>query len=268
MYLKLRNPLAVFDVETTGLSVAHDRIVEISIIKLMPNGEQKHKTLRINPGMPIPAEVSMIHGIYDEDVQQAPSFKQVAKELAEFLKGADLGGFNVMKLDIPILIEEFLRAGISFDVSQRKIVDAQKIFHLMEPRTLSAAYRFYCNKSLENAHSAEADTIATLEVLEAQVARYEGVEVEHKDKGRYVPIENDMATLHTLSMHNMVDLAGRMVYNSQGTPVFNFGKYKDKPVLEVIKRDPAYYDWMQNGDFPLNTKQKLTEIKLSEFGKK
>lgn len=267
MNLKLRNPLAVFDLETTGINIAKDRIVEISIVKVLVNGEKKIKTLKINPTIPIPLETSLIHGIYDEDVKDAPTFKQVAKEVAEFLKGADLCGYNVLRFDIPVLVEEFLRAGINFDTSNRKVVDAQKIFHMMEPRTLTAAYKFYCQKELVDAHSAEADTLATFEVLDAQVKHYEGVKIKDKDGKEVEPIKNDVTTLHQLSLNNMVDFAGRMVYKD-GVAVFNFGKYKSQPVLDVLKRDPAYYDWIQNNDFPLNTKQKLTEIKLSLFNKK
>ncbi|GAA4819648.1 3'-5' exonuclease [Algivirga pacifica] len=268
MNLKLRNPLAVFDLETTGINTAKDRIVEISIVKVMVDGEKKIKTLRINPTIPIPLETSLIHGIYDEDIKDAPTFKQVAKEIADFLKGADLAGYNLLRFDIPVLVEEFLRAGVSFDVSNRKIVDAQKIFHMMEPRTLGAAYKFYCNKELINAHSAEADTLATFEVLDAQVKHYEGATIKDKDGKEVEPVKNDIAALHKLSMNNLVDFAGRMVYNKEGVAVFNFGKYRNQPVLEVLKRDPAYYDWIQNNDFPLNTKQKLTEIKLSLFMQK
>ncbi|MEH0156846.1 3'-5' exonuclease [Limibacter armeniacum] len=265
MNLKLRNPLAVFDLETTGTNIVKDRIVEISVVKIMVDGEKKIKTLRINPTIPIPLESSLIHGIYDEDIKDAPTFKQVAKEIAEFMKGADLAGFNVMRFDIPVLVEEFLRAGINFDISNRKVVDAQRIFHMMEPRTLTAAYKFYCKKDLEDAHSAEADTMATFEVLDAQVKHYEGATIKDKDGKEYQPIHNDVEVLHKLTLSNAVDFANRMVYNNDGVAVFNFGKYKNQSVLEVLKKDPAYYDWIQNNDFPLNTKQKLTEIKLSMF---
>ncbi|PWJ42090.1 3'-5' exonuclease [Sediminitomix flava] len=262
MNLKLRNPLAVFDLETTGLSTIKDRIVEISIVKIMPSGEKIIKTKRLNPTIPISAESSMIHGIYEEDIKDCPTFKQVAKEIAQFLEGADLCGFNVLRFDLPLLVEEFLRADVNFDPTSRKVVDAQKIFHMMEPRTLGAAYKFYCDKSLENAHSAEADTLATFEVLDAQVAKYEGVKMKNDKGEEYTPIENDIDSLHKLSSNNMIDYAGRMVYNKQGIAVFNFGKHKNKPVTEVLKREPAYYDWIMNNEFPLNTKQKLTEIKL------
>ena len=269
MNLHLKNPLAVFDLETTGINIVKDRIVEISIIKVMPNGDKEIKTKRVNPTIPIPAETSMIHGIYDEDIKDAPTFKQIAKEIAKFLEGCDLAGFNVLKFDIPMLAEELLRSGVDFDTKNRKIVDAQKIFHMMEPRTLHAAYKFYCNKDLENAHSAEADTIATFEVLDAQVERYKDVEIKDNKTGKkYVPVKNDMQSLHEITSSNMIDFAGRMVYNSEGVAVFNFGKHKNKPVLDVLKREPGYYDWIINNEFALNTKQKLTEIKLSQFNRK
>jgi DNA polymerase-3 subunit epsilon len=266
--LKLKSPLVFFDLETTGVNVVKDRIVEFCFLKLMPNGEQQIRTKRINPTIPIPIESSLIHGIYDEDVKDAPTFKLVAKETAKFLEGCDLAGFNMLKFDLPLLVEEFLRVGISFDMSNRKLVDAQKIFHLMEPRTLGAAYKFYCNKDLEDAHSAEADTIATYEVLLEQVQRYENKAIKDPKSGTdMVPVKNDIQALHQITASNMIDLAGRMVKNDQGVAVFNFGKHKDKPVLEVLKKEPGYYDWIMNNEFPLNTKQKLTEIKLSEFKK-
>jgi DNA polymerase III subunit epsilon len=266
MYLKLKNPLAFFDLETTGINVCHDRIVEISIVKLMPNGEKIIKTKKVNPTIPIPIESSLIHGIYDEDVKDAPIFKNIAKSLAQFIEGCDLAGFNIIKFDVPLLVEEFLRAGVDFDVSHRKLIDAQKIFHMMEPRTLGAAVKFYCGKTLENAHSAEADTLATLEVLDAQVQLYENRVVKDSKGVESVPIKNDMQVLHNLSASKMVDLAGRMIYNDKGIEIFNFGKHKDKPVVEVLKIEPTYYEWVMNGDFPLNTKKKLTEIKLRGFG--
>jgi len=268
MNLKLRNPLAFFDLETTGTNITTDRIVEIAVVKVMPNGERLIKELRINPTIPIPYEASLIHGIYDEDVQDKPTFKQIAKDLANFLEGADLAGFNILKFDLPMLAEEFLRAGIEFDPSARKVVDVQRIFHLMEPRTLSAAYKFYCQKELVNAHSALADTIATFEVLNAQVEYYKDVKMQDKNGKEFYPVQNDVQALHNLTASNMVDFAGRIVLDDKGVPVFNFGKYKGVPVLEVFKKEPSYYDWMMNGDFPLNTKQKLTQIRLSQFNQK
>ncbi|NMM48102.1 3'-5' exonuclease [Marinigracilibium pacificum] len=268
MYLNLKSPLAFFDLETTGTNISHDRIVEISIVKAMPDGKRDIKTLKINPEMPIPEEVSLIHGIRDEDVKDAPTFKQVAKELAKFLEGADLAGYNIVKFDIPVLVEEFLRADIDFDLSNRKLIDAQKIFFMMEKRTLSAAYQFYCNKNLEGAHSAEADTLATFEVLNAQLEKYEGQNVEDALGKQVGVIENDMDKLHALTNKKMVDLAGRMIFNNKGEEIFNFGKHKGKLVSEVLSREPGYYDWMMRGDFPLDTKRRLTQIKLRNFNMK
>ena len=265
MELNLKNPLTFFDLETTGTNVVQDRIVEISVVKVMPDGEIITKTNKINPTVPIPIETSVIHGIYDEDVKDAPTFKNIAKSLAQFLEGSDLAGFNILKFDVPLLVEEFLRVDVDFDVSKRKLIDAQKIFHMMEKRTLSAAYKFYCGKTLDNAHSAEADTLATLEVLKAQVEMYNGQEVVDNLGNKLGVMENDMATLHKLSASNLVDLAGRMVFNVEGQEVFNFGKHKDVPVSEVFKKEPSYYDWMMRGDFPQDTKRKLTEIKLRNF---
>ena len=270
MQLHLRNPLTVFDLETTGTNIVNDRIVEISVVKLMPNGEEIVKTNKINPTIPIPTESSLIHGIYDEDVKEAPTFKNIAKSLAKFLEGSDLAGFNVLKFDIPVLVEEFLRAGVEFDISKRKVVDVQKIFHMMEKRTLSAAYTFYCGKTLDDAHSAEADTLATTEVLKAQVDKYDGQAVYDNLGKKIGEICNDVESLHKLTASNLVDLAGRMVLNNSGEPVFNFGKHRQKKVVDVLQKEPSYYDWMMNGDFPQDTKRRLTEIKLkafSNFGK-
>ncbi len=266
MKLHLRNPIAFFDLETTGIMVSQDRIIELAILKIMPNGSRELKAMRINPGIPIPPEVSLIHGIYDEDVKDAPMFKDIAKNLARFLEGCDLAGFNIIRFDVPLLVEEFLRAGIDFNISKRKLIDVQKIFHLMEKRNLSAAYKFYCKKDLEGAHGAEADTVATYEILERQIEMYQGKEVEDNLGNKIGKIENDMGVLHELTFQNMVDLAGRMKYNAEGVEVFNFGKHKNKPVSEVLKKEPSYYDWMQKGDFPLETKKRLTEIKLRSFG--
>ncbi|MDN5200012.1 exonuclease domain-containing protein [Fulvivirgaceae bacterium BMA10] len=265
MVLNLKNPLSFFDLETTGTNITNDRIVEFSIIKMMVNGETITKTRKINPTIPIPLETSLIHGIYDEDVKDAPTFKSIAKELAKFLEGSDLAGFNILRFDVPILVEEFLRAGVDFEVTNRKLIDAQKIFHLMEKRNLSAAYKFYCNKELKDAHSAEADTKATLEVLESQVKKYEGQTVSDMRGNEIGVIKNDMAILHELTSSKMVDLAGRLILNDQGEEVFNFGKHKNRKISEVFKKEPSYYEWMMNGDFPLDTKRKLTEIKLRGF---
>ncbi|MCS6969170.1 MAG: 3'-5' exonuclease [Cytophagales bacterium] len=269
MNLKLRNPLAFFDLETTGTNIIADRIVEIAIVKLMPNGAKIIKQMRINPTIPIPLEASLIHGIYDEDVKDKPTFKQVAKELANFLEGADLAGFSILKFDLPMLVEEFLRAGVDFDPSTRRIVDVQRIFHLMEPRTLSAAYKFYCGKELVNAHNALADAMATIEVLDAQVEHYKNATMLDKNGQPFYPVQNDIQALHNLTASsNMVDFAGRIILDEKGVPVFNFGKYKGVPVLEAFEKEPGYYEWMMKGEFPLNTKQKITQILLSQFNQK
>ncbi len=265
MQLNLSKPIAFFDLETTGTSITQDRIVEISIVKVHPNGDTEKKTRKINPTIPIPAESSKIHGIYDKDVENEPTFKQVAKSMADFLTGCDLGGYNLVKFDIPVLMEEFLRADIDFSLDKCRVIDAQKIFYLMEPRTLTAAYKFYCDKSLENAHSAEADTIATYEVLKAQLDKYQDVAIKDREGNEIVPIKNDMDALHQLTLSNFADLAGRLIYNDQKQICFNFGKHKNKPVSDVFKREPAYYDWMMKGDFPLQTKKVLTKIKLSSL---
>ena len=262
MSLNLKNPLTFFDLETTGTNIVNDRIVEISVVKVMPDGENITKTTRLNPTIPIPEEVSLIHGIYDKDIQDAPTFKNIAKSLAKFLEGSDLAGFNILKFDVPVLVEEFLRAGVEFDVSKRKLIDAQRIFHMMEKRTLSAAFKFYCDQELTDAHSAEADTLATLAVLEAQVKRYEGQKVVDNLGNELGEIQNNMETLHNLTSSNMVDLAGRITRNKQGVEVFNFGKHRNKPVEDILRKEPSYYDWMMKGDFPQDTKNRLTEIRL------
>lgn len=253
MQLNLKNPIVFFDLETTGISITHDRIVEISYLKVYPNGKEEIKSRRINPEMPIPPQVTAIHGITDEDVKDCPTFKQIAKSLADQLEGCDLAGFNSSRFDVPMLAEEFLRAGVDFDMSKRKFVDVQIIFHKKEQRTLEAAYKFYCDKTLDNAHSAEADTLATYEVLKSQL-------------DRYPDLANDVETLSKeySSFNNNVDFAGRMVFDDKGVEVFNFGKHKGKSVAQVLKSEPSYYSWMMDGDFPLNTKQALTKIRLRE----
>lgn len=267
MKLNLRNPLCIFDLETTGTNITQDRIIEIAVVKMMPNGEILRKANVLNPAIPIPAESTIFHGLTDEDVKGKPTFKEVAKEYARFMEGADLAGFNVLKFDIPMLVEEFLRAGVEFDYSRKKIVDAQKIFHMMEKRTLSAAYKFYLNKELVDSHTAEADTEATMEVIIAQVERYDGQPVTDSLNRKIGEIKNDIEVLSKLTSSELVDLAGRMLRNDKGEEVFNFGKHKNKVVTAVLKEEPAYYDWMMNGDFPLDTKRKLTEIKLRAFRK-
>ncbi|MFZ4100862.1 MAG: exonuclease domain-containing protein [Sphingobacterium thalpophilum] len=261
MKLNLKRPLAFFDLETTGVNVASDRIVEISILKAMPDGSEDVKTLRINPGMPIPLESSLIHGIYDEDIRNERTFKQAGEELARFLDDCDLAGYNSNRFDIPVLMEEFLRAGIDFDIENRHFVDVQNIFHQMEQRTLKAAYQFYCGKDIENAHSAEADIKATYEVLKAQIERYENQNWEDKKGIVSQPVQNNIEALHAFTnLNKPVDFAARMVYNEDGVEVINFGKHKGRPVEDVFQSEPSYYNWMLNGDFPLYTKRCLEKI--------
>ena len=255
MKLNLRNPIIFFDLETTGINIAVDRIVELSYLKVDLQGNEKSKTILINPEMPIPKASSDIHGIKDQDVKNAPTFKQIAKNLAAEFEGCDLAGYNSNKFDIPLLAEEFLRSDVDFDMSKRKFIDVQVIFMKKEQRTLSAAYQFYCNKNLDNAHSAEADTRATYEILQAQL--------DH-----YPDLINDIDKLAEFSSHNNnVDFAGRIIFNKDMIEVFNFGKYKGKPVADILEKDPGYYSWMMNGDFPLFTKKVLTNIKLRNFQK-
>jgi len=261
MKLNLKRPLAFFDLETTGTNIGVDRIVEISVIKLNPDGTEDVKTWKINPEMPISIESSLIHGIYEEHLIEAPVFKTAAKEIADFIADSDLAGYNSNRFDIPMLMEEFLRVGHPFDIDKRFFVDVQNIFHQMEQRTLRAAYQFYCGKDIINAHSAEADTRATMEVLLAQIAKYEGVEYEDKKGVKSKPVVNHVEGLHTFTnLNKPVDFAGRMVYNDNNEELFNFGKHKGKRVEDVFKAEPSYYSWMMNGDFPLFTKKKLEQI--------
>lgn len=248
--LQLHRPIAFFDLETTGVNVGADRIVEISILKILPGGEQQVYTKRINPTIPIPEQSTKIHGITNEDVLNEPTFKEVAHQVYQFIDGCDLAGYNSNKFDVPVLAEEFLRADIDFDVKNRRLVDVQNIFHKMEQRTLSAAYKFYCGKNLENAHSAEADIRATWEILEAQLERYPDLKTD-------VNFLGDFST-----MHRNVDLAGRIVYNDKDVEVFNFGKHNGKSVEEIFTKEPSYYNWMMDGDFPLYTKKVITQIRL------
>lgn len=256
MALNLKNPIIFFDLETTGVDVAKDRIVEISMIKLFPDGTEQIKTRRINPEMAIPAEATAIHGISDEDVKDAPKFREIAKSLAAFIDGCDFAGFNSNKFDAPLLAEEFLRVGLTeVDIKKRKFIDVQNIFHKKEPRTLVAAYKFYCGKDLDNAHSAEADTRATMEVLMSQIEKYEDV-------------EGDVDFLSTFSERgSSVDYAGRIVLNDKGEEVFNFGKHKGRSVAKVFSDEPSYYSWMMNGDFPEYTKRVITKIKIGGTSK-
>ena len=252
MKLNLKRPIIFFDLETTGVDSAKDRIVEISMIKIMPDGEEIVKTRRINPEMHIPEEASAIHGITDDDVKDCPTFAQVAKSMAQFIQGCDFGGFNSNRFDLPLLVEEFLRVGVDVDFKRRKFVDVQNIFHKKEQRTLVAAYKFYCDKDLNDAHSAEADTRATYEVLKAQLDRYDD-------------LANDIDALAEYSSRGeTADYAGRILYNEKGEEIFGFGKYKGRSVAEVFDMEPSYYAWMMNGDFPLYTKKVITEIRMRE----
>ena len=250
MELNLKNPIIFFDLETTGLNITADKIVELSYIKVYPNGHEESKTLRLNPGIPIPPQSTAVHHITDEDVKDAPTFKMVAKDLARTFEGCDIAGFNSNRFDVPLLQEEFLNAGVDIDLTRHRFIDVQTIFHKMERRNLAAAYKFYCGKSLDDAHSANADTRATYEVLKAQLDRYPS-------------LQNDVQFLSEFSSQNKnADLAGRIIYNDKHEEVFNFGKYKGQRVADVLKRDSGYYGWMMHGDFPQNTKNVLSRIML------
>lgn len=252
MKLELKNPLVFFDLETTGIDIVNDRIVELCYLKVHPNGDDESRTMKINPTIPIPKAATEIHRITDEDVKDAPTFQEIAKTLIQVIEGCDLAGYNSNKFDIPLLAEEFLRANVDIDLKKRKFIDVQVIFHKKEQRTLSAAYKFYCQKELSQAHSAEADTKATFEILNAQLERY-------------ADLPADVESLSKYSSHNRnADYAGRIVFNDKDEEVFNFGKYKGKKVEEVLKKDPAYYGWIIKSEFPLYTKKALTAIKLRE----
>ena len=253
--LQLTKPLAFIDLETTGVNLATDRIIEIAIVKVLPDGKRSIKRKLINPGMPIPKQSSDVHGITDEMVKDAPAFKEVAHELKQMLDGCDIGGYNSNRFDIPLLVEEFLRADVDFDMKGRRLLDVQNIFHKMEQRTLSAAYKFYCNKNLDGAHSAEIDASATHEILIAQLERY-------PDLGTSID-----SVLKLIGEESIVDFARRFIMEN-GVEVFNFGKYKGKAVADVLRNEPQYYDWMMKGDFPQYTKQKLTEIRTRSLLKK
>lgn len=258
MRIQLRKPIVFFDLETTGVNIATDRIVEISIIKVFPNGEEKHKTYRINPEMPIPPQATAVHKITDADVANCPTFKQVAKEMVEIFKDSDIAGYNSNKFDVPLLAEEFIRADVDFDLKKRNFVDVMSIFMKKEPRNLSAAYKFYCNGDLENAHSANADTEATYEVFKAQLERYSD-------------IGNDIPEISKFSSYNSnADFMGRLIYDADNNVVVNFGKYKGMLLFDVFRKDSAYYDWMMKGDFPLYTKKVLTDeyMKFKMISKK
>ncbi len=263
MQLNLKRPLAFFDIESTGTNVVKDRIVEICIFKVMPNGSPEVKLRRINPGIPIPPEVTAIHGISDADVANEPTFKQLARSLNELLKDCDLAGYNSNKFDIPMLIEEFLRCDIDFNLKNRNLIDVQNIFHKMEPRTLKAAYKFYCNKELVDAHTAEADTRATYEILLSQIDRYKEAEYIDNDGKVSIPVQNNMEALYQFSYnHRNADLVGHIIFNYAGEETFNFGKHKGKTVEEVFAKEPQYYDWMMNAEFPLSTKNVIKNVKF------
>lgn len=268
MNLKLTKPIVFFDLETTGVNVGHDHVVEICLHKVNPDNTTETRGYRVRPvdqqgnTIHIPEVTTAIHGISDADVADKPSFPDLAPEIAEFIGDADLAGYNSNKFDVPLLVEEFLRAGLSFDLKCRCLVDVQNIFHKMEQRTLKAAYRFYCNKDLENAHSADADTLATYEVLMAQLDRYQGVEYTDRDGQVSIPIVNDMQQLSQFTRVNpWADLAGHIAFDAQKREVFNFGKHKGKTVEEVFTNEPSYYDWMMKADFPLSTKSVITEVR-------
>jgi DNA polymerase III subunit epsilon len=268
MILQLKNPVVVLDLETTGMNIATDRIVEIALLKVNVDGNEEEKLMRINPEMPIPQEVSQIHGIYDEDVKDEPTFRQVAKTLAKFIEGCDLCGFNSNRFDIPLLAEEFLRADVDIDLKKHKFIDVQAIFHKMEKRTLAAAYKFYCQKDLVDAHSAMADTKATYEVLKAQLDMYKDVEFEDGKGVKSIPIVNDVGKLSEFSSYDQnVDFVGRIVFDENGVEVFNFGKNKGVPVEKVFREQPGYYGWMMESEFPLYTKKVLTRLKLKMMNK-
>ena len=253
MKLSLTRPIVFFDIEATGLNVSTDRIVELCLLKVYPDGREETLTQRFNPGIHISEEASAVNGIKDEDVAQSPRFKEKAKDIAEKFKGCDIGGFNSNYFDIPMLVEEFIRAGVDFNISDCQFVDVQNIYHKMEKRNLSAAYKFYCNKDLEAAHTALADTKATYEVLQAQLDKYDG------------QLENNVSFLSVFSRrNNNVDLAGRVVYNEEGVEIINFGKHKGHPVAEVLRKEPGYFNWIMQGDFTQNTKQVFMKIRLRE----
>ncbi len=268
MQLQLKNPIVFLDLETTGINIVTDRIVEIALVKVNVDGTEEEKLLRINPEQPIPEEASLIHGIYDKDVADAPTFKSVAKSLAKFIEGCDLGGFNSNRFDIPLLAEEFLRADVDIDLKKHKFIDVQAIFHKMEKRTLAAAYKFYCNQELVGAHSAMVDTKATYEVLKAQLDRYENVEFEDNKGVKTKPIVNDIDKLSEFSSYDKnVDFVGRIVYDENGVEVFNFGKNKGVPVEKVLQEQPGYFGWILNSEFPRYTKKVLTQLRLKMASK-
>lgn len=268
MQLYLKNPIVFLDLETTGTNVVTDRIIEIALLKINRDNTEEEMVQRINPEMPIPPESTLIHGIKDEDIKNEPTFSEVAKNMAKFLEGCDLAGFNSNRFDIPLLAEEFLRAELDIDLKKRKFIDVQAIFHKMEKRTLAAALKFYCQKELEDAHSAMADTRATYDVLKAQLNVYKDVEYDDGKGKKSVPVVNDMEKLSEFSSYNRnVDFVGRIIYDEDGVEVFNFGKNKGIPVEKVLEEQPGYFGWIMNSEFPLYTKKVLTQIKLRMMNK-
>ena len=261
MELNLTKPVVFFDLETTGTSVTNDRIVEICLLKVFPDGREQEKTYRVNPGIPIPPAATAVHHITDDDVRDKPTFPQIAREVEAFFEGCDIAGFNSNRFDVPMLAEEFLRAGIDVDFSKPRFIDVQVIYHKMEQRTLSAAYKFYCGKNLDDAHSATGDTRATYEVLKAQLDRYEGVEYTSPTGAVSVPVVNDVPALSQFTANTQwADLVGHIGYDKMHREIFNFGKYKGKTLEEVFGMEPAYYDWMMKADFPLSTKALINEV--------
>jgi len=269
MELKLNRPLVFFDLETTGLNFIHDRIVEISMLKICADGKEEQRTWLVNPEMPIPAESTAIHGISDADVAGKKTFKQLAPEILSFLGNADLAGYNILKFDVPFLVEEFLRADFDFDINGRRMIDVMNIFMRMEPRTLKGAYRFFKGCDFEDAHSAAADTMATYEVLKAMLDRYDGQEYTDTKGNKSVPVVNDVSELSEFSAHHRnADLSGQIVFDNDNKEVFLFGKHKGCRVEDVFRKEPQYYDWMMKSDFPRYTKKVITAIKLRMGGKR
>lgn len=261
MNIKLDRPLVFFDLETTGLNISKDRIIEISLLKIMENGTEISKTYLVNPEMEISEDAFSVHGISNEDLLDAPVFAAIAPEIEQFLKNCDLAGYNSNKFDIPLLMEEFLRVNIDFDLRDVRFIDVQNIFHKMEPRTLAAAHKFYCKTEMENSHQAEADTRATYNVLKGQLDAYNGVQYEDKKTGKTIEFSNNIKMLSDFSTENRnVDFAGQIILNENDEEIFNFGKHKGKSVRDIFTKEPPYYDWMIKSDFPLYTKKVITRI--------